>query len=350
EMEIAPLNPRQVEEFLRNHYGDDPAAARVRRTLRQNGRLRELARATFQLAVIVRLARGHEEISENPLELYREIVRQLVGQRDREKRVERDFLVKDPDGAIKLDFLKRLAFERLLVDEVGAGGEDGEAARLVFTGEVILDKAKRFVRGEGLAEVTPHHLASDVKATPLLREVGADAYAFAHLTIQEYLAASALAKPDDPAKREDCERIFCRAYFNPTLAEMETLPMALGLAGRPDTLYALLEHLPESLTFANLRLRARGLAYTSKVNQQRLAAMTDRLIEFIAGRNIEETPYRDAVVRSFSAAGGRSLEFIVDRVASLLHDGDDEVRRNAAHALRRLGSERAVAPLIAALK
>jgi hypothetical protein len=265
-------------------------------------------------------------------------VQQLVVQLDSEKGVER-FLIPDPDGSFKRDFLKQLAFERLFDDQV-----EKDAERLVFTGDVILAKARRFCQRE-VRSIDPRQLKADVIATPLLREVGTDDYAFAHLTIQEYLAAMALYD------REDCEKVFCRAYFNPTLAEMEVLPMTLGLVRKPDDLYTALEQLPESLTFTSLRLRARGLAYVQKISQEHQTKLADWLIDLIFGRNIDESAYADPILDSLSTASSQSLKLIVDRISSLLKkDGDSFVRVRAAWALREIGSLEAVPALLQALK
>ena len=92
----------------------------------------------------------------------------------------------------------------------------------------------------------------------MLREIGNDTYVFTHLTIQEYLAATVLVKDKNLAK------LFCQAYFDPTVCEMEVLPMTIGLSqshfnNTNINLYELLEKLPESINFANLRLHAKGL-------------------------------------------------------------------------------------------
>ncbi|MEO6724158.1 MAG: hypothetical protein ABIU20_07840 [Blastocatellia bacterium] len=88
--------------------------------------------------------------------------------------------------------------------------------------------------------------------------------------MQEYLSAWQLANCNNG---DTCERIFCRACFNPTLAEMEVLPMTLGLVVEPDKLYEALEQLPESLDFKGLPVRARGLAYLKSLNQNHLTEM-----------------------------------------------------------------------------
>jgi HEAT repeat protein len=336
EMEIASLTPRQIEAFLQHYYGDDPTIKKLHQELRRRRELREMARVPFLLSVIAYLYRQQAEIVGERLELYRQLVQQLVTQLDREKNIER-FYLPDPDGSLKREFLKQLAYERLFVDEV-----DKEAERLILTGEVIATKARTFCQTH--LTTNPHLLAADVKATPLLREIGADAYAFSHLTLQEYLAAVALAE------QSDCEKTFCRAYFNPTLAEMEVLPMALGLVRNPDDFYAALEGLPESLNFANLRMRARGLAYVHKISEEYLTKLTDQLIEFIAEKKAEETPYNASVFSSYSKASGKTAELILDRVAELLYHKNPDVSWRAAYALGEIGSEVCVDALAAALQ
>ncbi|HJU55692.1 MAG TPA: HEAT repeat domain-containing protein [Pyrinomonadaceae bacterium] len=351
EMEVAPLSQRQVEEFLKHYYGDDSKTTRLLQAFRRNSQLRELASVPFLLAVVAQLHRTHDKVVENRLELYRQIVLYLAVRLDEEKALPRShFSVPDPDGSFKLAFLRHLAFERLLLDDARDGGEERVAARFVFTGELLLDKAKRFLEEEKRAEVNPHLLAADAKATPLLREVGADAYAFAHLTIQEYLAADALSR------RADRERIFCRASFDTTLIEMEVLPMALGLVSKPEALYTALEQLPESLNFANLRLRGRGLAYAPEIGTTHTAKLADALLSFVAETTFVADPvtvkrtYKTAVLRSFHTIAGRPLNFIANQVASLLHHDIDHVRQSAVEFLGRLGGERAFEAVVAALE
>src|SRR5204863_8897494 len=112
------------------------------------------------------------------------------------------FLTNDEGGFLKRELLKRLAYERLFVDSA-----DKDIDRLVFSDDDILEKAIRLCR----QEIDPSHLVSDVIATRLLRVVGYRTYAFAHLTIQEYLAAEVLSE------ETEFERIFCQAVFNPTI-------------------------------------------------------------------------------------------------------------------------------------
>jgi HEAT repeat protein len=339
ELEVEPLNERQIESFLNCYYPNDAATKGLLKTLRERSALRELLHVPLLLGVILRLHRENRFPKER-LKLYETIIADLVQELDRSKSVIRQFKINDE--RLRLDFLKFLAFERLLRDPLGKAEQ--EATRIIFSYDLLKEKARAFLAQERLS----HHardLADDALATPLLREVGADVYAFSHLTIQEYLAAVTLLRRDDYGK------IFCRAYFNPALAEMEVLPMVLGLVNTPELFYTTLDLLPESLTFTSFRLRARGLAYAPEISQQLLANLTNNLIkQHLYGRVLGGTPYRKAVYRSFSAASDQFLEFIVNQIARLLFSRDLFILWKAAVALEDIGSERAVDAALAALE
>lgn len=333
EMEIAPLGRGQINAFL-NHYYPDPALVRkLLLHINRHRELYELTRVPFLLGVIAELYRSEDDVAGDRLRLYRRIVRLLVIKLDNEKAVER-FYVEDPTGSAKLELLERLAYERLFVDAVAKDIE-----RLVFTDDDILHKARACCP----AGVNPDHLTADVIATPLLREVGDGTYAFAHLTLQEYLAARRLAE------QEGSERIFCQKVFSPAVVATEVLPMALGFVRNPDDFYCALERLPESLTFTVLRLRARGLAYARKIAPEHLTALIERVLKYQKKRAVLEHPHINTILRSFAAATGQPLELILARLVSALRERDAELRRAAAKVLGEIGDARGVGALRHAL-
>jgi len=233
--------------------------------------------------------------------------------------------------------------------------EEPEANRIVFSYHLVREKARAFLAQERLS-YNARDLADDVLTTPLIREVGTDSFAFTHLTLQEYLAARAFAdfyKSNEFAGLE----IFCRAYHNPTIVEMEILPMILGTMTNADKLYAEIECWPESLTFTSLRLRARGLAYSAKIKQDRLSKMIDRLIEFISRKNPDETPFREMVTNSFVGMNRQTVSLIENKAISLIKtDGPDFIStdvspdyQNPVEALITIGSDKAVDALVSAL-
>jgi HEAT repeat protein/predicted MPP superfamily phosphohydrolase len=343
-MEIQPLDPKQIKAFLQSYYPSDEAVRRLAGDLEKPGDLREMARVPVMLAAIVELYRGGEALGNTTsrLEIYEKIVRRLVVKLDQEKNTHRFyFRLDDPEGTLKLDFLQRLAFERLLMDENDSGTE---ASRFIFGAEDLLDKAKAFVQDEGLRDVAAHTLADDVKATPLLREVSENKYAFAHTTLQEYMAAKVLAR------RADRVEIFCRAYFNPALVAQEALPMALGLSARADELYEELERLPESLTFTSLRLRTRGLCYAADISQSRFNNLLDHVARILLNPWHEDAePYRRVILRSLWFLSERARDYLEEKIIPHLSKTSGFANLNAAEALTVLGSEKSFEPLVGAL-
>lgn len=335
EMEIAPFDPKQIERFVGHYYGDDPLAAEFLGELQRRPDLRELASVPALLGFLLILFRSNQgRVPEDRLELYREVVQKLAGEWDKEKPAKREFQTTD---ARRIDFLAHLAFARLF-----DAPERPLSRRFIFTGREIFRAAERYCQSKGVADQTDA-LAEEVKATALLRQVGTDAYAFAHLTLQEYLAATTLYEHDDLAKT------FCRAYFDQTLSEMEVLPMTLGLAEHRPELHDALEALPESLDHKKLRLRARSLAYGHPPDRL-LPALGDRLDEIVRAQSEIEDAYFEAVVRAFGAASGAAREAIARRVASRLDEGEDDyVRSRAVRASGIIGNETAVSALRRAL-
>ena len=341
QMEIAPLTDQQMSNFLKHYYQDRPEIITgLEKELEQQADLHDLARVPFLLGVIAWLYREHGVTSDEPLKLYDQLVKQLAGKLDEEKGIQRFHFPDSKDHDTKREFLAFLASERLL-DRTRQENDDW----LVFSEDEIKETAARFCRTGTAKSTDSISLAEDVIHTALLREVGLERYTFIHLTIHEYLGAKALARD---------KRAFCRAFFNPTLAEMEVLPMALGMASDPDSFYEALEHLPESLDLKNLRVRARGLRYTgSRLSELRINHHADRMMEFVRGEiKREETLYTDLVIRSFSRASNKIKQVFSSKLLRLLWDENWSEWEKAAGALVQLGegNEEVVSDLLGLLR
>jgi HEAT repeat protein/predicted ATPase len=342
ELEIEPLSQHQIENFLNCYYPHDAAAKSLLKSIQERSSLRELLQVPLLLGVLLRLQRENKYTHEI-LKLYETVVTDLVHELDRSKSVIRRFKINDE--RLRVDFLKFLAFERLLHDSFDEG--EKEANRIIFRYDVLKDKAEMFLSREG-GTYNARDLANDALATPLLREVGADAFAFTHLSLQEYLAARAFA---DFHKRNDYEglKIFCRAYHNPLIVEMEVLPMTLGLIADSNHLYAELEQWPESLNFANLRLRARGLVYGASVGQGAVSNLCDEITPFFNGEH-GAWPYIDSVISCFAGVKERYLSHIVKCITSVLDGGDKDIRKDAVRSLGLLGSPLCIDLVVESLK
>jgi HEAT repeat protein len=336
ELEIKPLNHTQIAAFLNCYYPNDPATISLLKTLRERSSLRELLNVPLLLGVILRLYRENRFTSER-LKLYEAVVNDLVYELDRSKSVRRQFKV--ADESLHLSFLKFLAFELLFTDVLDGGPEMNP---FVFSKDLLKEKARQFLVRENLPPNKTYDLVSDVTEMPLLREISKDNYAFTHTTLHEYLAASAFAAFYQKKGNEfEGDKIFCCALHNPTVVEMEALPMMLAELKNANKLYELLEQLPESFTFANLRLRARGLGYGATVGQEQLAAVTELFIHIILETKVESKPYFEAITRSFVAAPSTYLDTIAERLEQLQTNSIDYLRMKITDALGHMGGDKA---------
>ncbi len=352
-MEIQPLTPRQIEQFIECYYRDVPERQQFQRELQRRRELRELARVPALLGFILQLWRKRGSVTDDKLELYAQITQELAAQLDREKEgiaPEREWLVEDKDGSLKLDLLRQLAFHQLFKGLIHppyeVGGTANDVDRLVFTSEQLRAEAAAFARTlkerEG-TKINPRNLAEDVKATALLRQVGTDHYAFTHLTLQEYLAAIELKN------RPDCEQIFCQAYFSSTLSKMEILPITLASVDKQDELFSALEQLPESLSLTNLRLRVRALGYGARGNSYRFTKFLNRLKEILVEPSQDEQSYRRALLKSLQSIPTQAQECLEMLVAPHLPNTSSFRKSYAAESLTILGSEKSFDALVKAL-
>jgi HEAT repeat protein len=351
-LEIQPLTGRQIARFIEHYLPDTPERRTLQRELQDRPELKELARVPALLGFILQLLKASGGVAEDKLDLYARITSKLAQQLDTDKQgiaPDRQWLVEDRDGSLKHDLLRRLAFNQLfrgLIRPPFAVGAGSEVTRLVFTSDQLRAEAVEFARSikedEGF-NVNPRSLADDLKATAMLRQVGVDHFAFAHLTLQEYLAATVLAK------RADCEAIVCRAIFKARLAEMEVLPMALGMVPDAGVLYDSLAQLPESLNVVNHRVRLRGLCYAATLSRATAAELIEWLVRPIKDQRSDETPYLDSTYDAFASAGGSAKELLVERLRELSKNGSGDVRDDALEKLGAIGGDRVVDDLCAAL-
>lgn len=338
ELEIEPLDQGQVEAFLNCYYPDDAAAKSLLTILRERSSLRELLRVPLLLGVILRLHRENR-FTDDRLKLYESIVSDLIIELDRSKSITRQFNIRDE--RLRSDFLKFLAFERLLRDPLGEG--EHEASRIVFSYALLKEKARIFLAQERSSH-DPRELADDTLATPLLRAVGADAFAFTHLTLQEYLAARGFAEFQKGNEIERL-RVFCRAYHNPIIVELEALPMVLGAAANADKLYGEIKRFPDSLDFIGLRLRLRGLSYGSQISHETLVDLMGELAELLVEKRVADATYCDLVANSLQGMSGPAEDYVIARLSSLLSDRTNTARWRAARALGLMRSPSVLQPL-----
>jgi HEAT repeat protein len=108
--------------------------------------------------------------------------------------------------------------------------------------------------------------------------------------------------------------------------------------------------LPDSLSYTNLRVRARSLAYASTIGQKHLIRLVEELHRFVLGSDPATRPYLQSVIRSFSSMSSEPRTLITNHLSKLLGHRSGSVRMRVAMALGRLGDKQAIKSLANSLK
>lgn len=231
-------------------------------------------------------------------------------------------LIPEPNRDLKLRVLSGFAFERFFTPR-----NDDFAERFIFTADDLVSHAAFFLKGEA-SDQSCNSFVTELRSTELLCELEDGRLAFSRLTVHEYLAALELAS------RNDCREWFVRTYFDRPLAEMETLPMSLGLVEDPNVFYDLLAELPDSIDFIGLRLQARGLGYCHNViRNSHHKRFTKRLTSFVLGNDLAELAFAEVVVSAFSNAHESRLTDLAAALVAMLDHSEADVRGRAVNLL-----------------
>jgi HEAT repeat protein len=245
--EIQPMTPIQIKDFLYHYYASSPAVDALWGELESaSSELLQLASNPFTLSVLAHVRLSMHRAPNRVVELYEQIVVQLISALDAAKRVRR-FAIIDADGSLKRGFLQSLALTAMLTRT------HEPEHRFTFAGRDLNYRAAQYCDQKGIADVPT--FVDDIKATAALRRVGGDMWAFSHLTVHEYLAACEIVASENPAGL--CEQVF----HDPVLVELEVLPMAIGIMPEQGTLMDSVWQWSESLTLCRLRTALRGLGY-----------------------------------------------------------------------------------------
>ena len=251
----------------------------------------------------------HISFSQNKLDLYDQIVNTLSDEWDIEKGVKYSSQIQY-SSLRKREFLSHIAFSRLI------NFNSNIQNNFVFTSQELLDEAEKYCKDKPY--INPDKFIEEIKSNALLREISKDRYSFTHMMIHEYLAANILSK------EKNITTIFCKAYFDPILCEMELLPMTIGLikdTKLQEKIYEMLENLPDSLNLANLRLRLRSLSYTTKIiNDKYLSTLILKLLDFIMRKHIDKNCYFDRVFQSFSDLAEDIRSYICEPFLSVIEE------------------------------
>ncbi|MBD2458649.1 NACHT domain-containing protein [Nostoc sp. FACHB-87] len=184
-VEIAEFTDEQIEQFINNWFQSEEdikadTARQCWELLQKNESAKELARTPLLLTFICLYYDEYQSFTNNRSELYKKALDILLDKWLAEKRVKRDPLFKDFTIAIEESMLAEIAYRGF------------EKNRLFFTRDELIEQIQANLTKN---ENAPKTLNSKAVLKAIQVEQGIlvervrDAYAFSHLTLQEYLTA-----------------------------------------------------------------------------------------------------------------------------------------------------------------
>ncbi|MBD2503217.1 NACHT domain-containing protein [Anabaena azotica] len=184
-VEISEFTDKQIKQFIYNWFQSEEdiqadTARQCWELLQENEAAKELARTPLLLTFICLYYDEYQSFTNNRSELYKKALDILLDKWLAEKRVTRDPIFKDFTIAIEESLLAEIAYRGFQQD------------RLFFTRDELIQQIETNLK----ANVnTPENLDSKAVLKAIQVEQGIlvervrDAYAFSHLTLQEYLTA-----------------------------------------------------------------------------------------------------------------------------------------------------------------
>nr|CBH36822.1 hypothetical protein containing NACHT domain and HEAT-like repeats [uncultured archaeon] len=354
-LELMEFDDKQIELFIQNWFGasDPERATSMQAAIKANEQLKALARNPLMIAIIAIIYEEDRELPQRRADLYKRCVEVLLSKWDVQKRLKNKY------SADKKEFiLRKLALHCHSNNKRSMTEKEVMQEMLMYLPQIKLKN-----------EDAKPLLDEIWQRSYLLRQISMERYDFLHLSFQEYFTASELKQQEDgmstiiqhleepwweesillyAGMSKDATALIKRIqnevpddffYSNLMLFGKCVADAEFTVPSLRDTIVNELWSLYKTAEFAPLREKAIGVLALIKPD-----TIIDSLINDLAAK--------ESFVRlSATFALGRigSEKAVEPLITALTSDEDSYVRGSAADALGRIGSEKAVEPLISAL-
>jgi HEAT repeat protein/energy-coupling factor transporter ATP-binding protein EcfA2 len=322
-LELMEFDDKQIEKFIENWFGEtNPKKAKsMLAAIKENEQIKTLARNPLMIAIIAIIYEEDRALPQKRAKLYERCAEVLLSKWD----VQRGLKNKYPSE--KKEFiLRKLAFY---------GHSNNK--RLMTEKEVMKELIRYFPQVQLKREDAKPFLDEIWQRSYLLRQISIDRYNFLHLSFQEYFTALELKE------QEEGISTIIKHLLEPWWEE----PILL-YAGISKDAAALIKRIkkevPEDIFYSNLLLFGKCVADADFTEPRLREEIINELWSL----------YQTA---EFSSLKEKAIEVlalikpdkVIDSLIKELDAKDSDVRCSAAEALGKIGSEKAIEPLIGAL-
>jgi energy-coupling factor transporter ATP-binding protein EcfA2 len=322
-LELMEFDDGQIERFIENWFGKiDPERVRsMFGAIMENEKIRAIARNPLMIAIIAIIYEEDKKLPQKRASLYQRCIEVLLSKWDVQKRLKNEYT-----SDRKEFILRKLAFY---------GHTNNK--RILTEKEVMEEMLKYFPQIQ-LQEDDAKPLLDEIwQRSYLLRQIAIDTYDFLHLSFQEYFTALELKEQPDGIST------IIKHLSEPWWEEPILLYAGIS-KNATDLILRIKKEVPEDMFYSNLILFGKCVADADFTESSLRGETINNLWSLYQTAEFEPLKEKAINVLSFIKPDN-----IIDSLIKDLENKRSDVRESAAKALKRMGNEKAVKPLIKAL-